>query len=126
MSSSVLLLQTWKNIRFIILVLFVPFYRPRKMSESLHDLIHNPYPPPTYTTSIHRHELLSCYSHVRLHRSITVHITTIINIVELSIVMDLFLSANKNATGQLEAQHWKDMLSKPKQSVEYWHRLKPE
>ncbi|XP_015372611.1 PREDICTED: synaptotagmin-7-like [Diuraphis noxia] len=39
---------------------------------------------------------------------------------------DIFLSANKNATGQLEAQHWKDMLSKPKQSVEYWHRLKPE
>lgn len=39
---------------------------------------------------------------------------------------DVLLSANKNATGQLEAQHWKDMLSKPKQSVEYWHRLKPE
>ncbi|KAL4083364.1 hypothetical protein QTP88_028688 [Uroleucon formosanum] len=48
------------------------------------------------------------------------------NIGRNELIGKITISSNKNATGQLEAQHWKDMLSKPKQSVEYWHRLKPE
>ncbi|XP_050530708.1 synaptotagmin-7 isoform X2 [Daktulosphaira vitifoliae] len=48
------------------------------------------------------------------------------NIGRNELIGKITISSNKNATGQLEAQHWKDMLSKPKQNVEYWHRLKPE
>ncbi|KAH8398902.1 hypothetical protein KR222_005989 [Zaprionus bogoriensis] len=36
------------------------------------------------------------------------------------------LLAGKNGSGASETKHWQDMISKPKQSVVQWHRLKPE
>ncbi|EDV90915.1 synaptotagmin-7 [Drosophila grimshawi] len=36
------------------------------------------------------------------------------------------LLAGKNGSGASETKHWQDMISKPKQTVVQWHRLKPE
>ena len=32
----------------------------------------------------------------------------------------------KNSTGASETKHWQDMITKPRQAVVQWHRLKPE
>lgn len=32
----------------------------------------------------------------------------------------------KNGSGASETKHWQDMISKPRQTVIQWHRLKPE
>ncbi|XP_014603994.1 PREDICTED: synaptotagmin-7 isoform X2 [Polistes canadensis] len=34
--------------------------------------------------------------------------------------------AGKNGSGASETKHWQDMITKPKQTVVQWHRLKPE
>ncbi|KAL2712559.1 synaptotagmin-7 isoform X9 [Vespula squamosa] len=34
--------------------------------------------------------------------------------------------AGKNGSGASETKHWQDMITKPKQTVIQWHRLKPE
>ncbi|XP_017062644.1 synaptotagmin-7 isoform X1 [Drosophila eugracilis] len=36
------------------------------------------------------------------------------------------LLAGKNGSGASETKHWQDMISKPRQTVVQWHRLKPE
>ncbi|ALC48087.1 Syt7 [Drosophila busckii] len=36
------------------------------------------------------------------------------------------LLAGKNGSGASETKHWQDMISKPKQTIVQWHRLKPE
>uniref|UniRef100_A0A336LZ50 CSON011313 protein n=1 Tax=Culicoides sonorensis TaxID=179676 RepID=A0A336LZ50_CULSO len=36
------------------------------------------------------------------------------------------LLAGKNGSGPSEAKHWQDMISKPRQTIVQWHRLKPE
>lgn len=36
------------------------------------------------------------------------------------------LLAGKNGSGASETKHWQDMISKPRQTVLQWHRLKPE
>lgn len=38
----------------------------------------------------------------------------------------LVLRAGKNSTGASETKHWQDMITKPRQAVLQWHRLKPE
>jgi hypothetical protein len=37
-----------------------------------------------------------------------------------------FSSTGKNGSGASETKHWQDMISKPRQTVVQWHRLKPE
>lgn len=32
----------------------------------------------------------------------------------------------KNGSGPSEAKHWQDMITKPRQTIVQWHRLKPE
>ncbi|XP_011299534.1 synaptotagmin-7 isoform X1 [Fopius arisanus] len=34
--------------------------------------------------------------------------------------------AGKNGTGASETKHWQDMITKPRQTIVQWHRLKPE
>ncbi|XP_058802442.1 synaptotagmin-7 isoform X2 [Phymastichus coffea] len=36
------------------------------------------------------------------------------------------LLAGKNGTGASETKHWQDMITKPRQTIVQWHRLKPE
>ncbi|XP_055385516.1 synaptotagmin-7 isoform X4 [Condylostylus longicornis] len=36
------------------------------------------------------------------------------------------LLAGKNGSGASETKHWQDMISKPRQTIVQWHRLKPE
>ena len=36
------------------------------------------------------------------------------------------LLAGKNGSGASETKHWQDMISKPRQTILQWHRLKPE
>lgn len=36
------------------------------------------------------------------------------------------LLAGKNGSGANETKHWQDMISKPRQTIIQWHRLKPE
>ncbi|XP_056638756.1 synaptotagmin-7 isoform X3 [Diorhabda sublineata] len=36
------------------------------------------------------------------------------------------LLAGKNGSGASETKHWQDMITKPRQNVIQWHRLKPE
>ncbi|KAJ8975649.1 hypothetical protein NQ317_012987 [Molorchus minor] len=36
------------------------------------------------------------------------------------------LLAGKNGSGSLETKHWQDMITKPRQTIVQWHRLKPE
>ncbi|XP_037041809.1 synaptotagmin-7 isoform X2 [Bradysia coprophila] len=36
------------------------------------------------------------------------------------------LLAGKNGSGASETKHWQDMISKPRQTIIQWHRLKPE
>lgn len=36
-----------------------------------------------------------------------------------------FLSG-KNGSGASETKHWQDMITKPRQTIVQWHRLKPE
>lgn len=36
------------------------------------------------------------------------------------------LFPGKNGSGPSEAKHWQDMISKPRQTIVQWHRLKPE
>lgn len=32
----------------------------------------------------------------------------------------------KNGSGASETKHWQDMITKPRQTIVQWHRLKPE
>jgi hypothetical protein len=34
--------------------------------------------------------------------------------------------AGKAGSGTSETKHWSDMITKPRQTVVHWHRLKPE
>lgn len=34
--------------------------------------------------------------------------------------------SGKNGTGASETKHWQDMITKPRQTIVQWHRLKPE
>ncbi|XP_013175943.1 PREDICTED: synaptotagmin-7 isoform X2 [Papilio xuthus] len=36
------------------------------------------------------------------------------------------LLAGKNGSGATETKHWQDMITKPRQTIVQWHRLKPE
>ncbi|XP_074035554.1 synaptotagmin 7 isoform X2 [Leptinotarsa decemlineata] len=36
------------------------------------------------------------------------------------------LLAGKNGSGASETKHWQDMITKPRQTIVQWHRLKPE
>ncbi|ENN76973.1 hypothetical protein YQE_06541, partial [Dendroctonus ponderosae] len=36
------------------------------------------------------------------------------------------LLAGKNGSGASETKHWQDMITKPRQNIVQWHRLKPE
>lgn len=36
------------------------------------------------------------------------------------------LLAGKNGSGATESKHWQDMITKPRQTIVQWHRLKPE
>lgn len=36
------------------------------------------------------------------------------------------LLAGKNGSGASETKHWQDMITKPRQTIVHWHRLKPE
>jgi len=36
------------------------------------------------------------------------------------------IKLGKNGSGASETKHWQDMISKPRQTVVQWHRLKPE
>lgn len=38
----------------------------------------------------------------------------------------LLLLAGKNGSGATETKHWQDMITKPRQTIVQWHRLKPE
>jgi hypothetical protein len=40
--------------------------------------------------------------------------------------VSFFSPAGKNGSGASETKHWQDMISKPRQTVVQWHRLKPE
>lgn len=36
------------------------------------------------------------------------------------------LISGKNGSGASETKHWQDMITKPRQTIVQWHRLKPE
>lgn len=38
----------------------------------------------------------------------------------------LFGFLGKNGSGASETKHWQDMITKPRQTIVQWHRLKPE
>lgn len=40
--------------------------------------------------------------------------------------LDLLNIAGKNGSGATETKHWQDMITKPRQTIVQWHRLKPE
>lgn len=37
-----------------------------------------------------------------------------------------FTFLGKNGSGATETKHWQDMITKPRQTIVQWHRLKPE
>nr|NP_001245417.1 synaptotagmin 7, isoform I [Drosophila melanogaster]AFH06777.1 synaptotagmin 7, isoform I [Drosophila melanogaster] len=67
-------------------------------------------------------ELLSslCY-----HPSNSILTLTLIKARNLK-AKDINGKSGKNGSGASETKHWQDMISKPRQTVVQWHRLKPE
>ncbi|KAJ8937815.1 hypothetical protein NQ314_011705, partial [Rhamnusium bicolor] len=39
---------------------------------------------------------------------------------------DINGKSGKNGSGASETKHWQDMITKPRQTIVQWHRLKPE
>lgn len=49
------------------------------------------------------------------------------HVIKVSILNSFFMKLQgKNGSGASETKHWQDMISKPRQTVVQWHRLKPE
>ncbi|XP_074000225.1 synaptotagmin 7 isoform X4 [Rhodnius prolixus] len=48
------------------------------------------------------------------------------NIGRNELIGRILLAGGKNGSGASETKHWQDMITKPRQTIVQWHRLKPE